>query len=96
MNKTNDSSGVLHYYETIRSLQAQVIESQTELLHQIASKMADIIRQEGRIFLFGTGHSHLLVEEGFFRAGGIAAVVPIFVPQVLMLHESARMSSQLE
>ncbi len=89
-------TGVNLYYEAITQIQSQVIENQHDRLCQIAGIMAEIIRRDRRIFLFGTGHSHLLAEEGFFRAGGLAAAAPIFTPQALMLHESARMSSQLE
>jgi uncharacterized phosphosugar-binding protein len=47
------------------------------------------------IYLFGTGHSHMLAEEGHYRAGGIAAVVPILAP-ALMLHEGAVESTRRE
>jgi len=96
VSSLNQPSGIQRYYESITRLQAEVIESQQVTLSQVAEKMAEVIARDGRIFLFGTGHSHLLVEETFFRAGGLAAAVPMFAPQVLMLHESARMSSQLE
>src|SRR5690606_34303209 len=45
--------------------------------------------------VFGTGHSHMMAEEAFYRAGGLAAAVPIFSPP-LMLHEDVALSSQLE
>jgi len=35
------------------------------------------------IHTFGTGHSHLIAEEAFFRAGGIAAVNPILDIEVI-------------
>lgn len=88
--------GILGYVREITRLQQQVIETQLEILGEIAGLMANVIRQEQRIFLFGTGHAHILGEESYFRAGGIASAVPIFTPQVLMLHESAVMSSRLE
>ena len=88
--------GIRRYYEQIRQLQSQVIESQMDLLETIARQMAEVVRRDGRIFTFGTGHSHMLAEESFYRAGGIAAAVPMFAPMILMLHESARLSSQVE
>ena len=88
--------GIRAYAREIMRIQEQVIETQLETMGKIAQQMAEVIRQERRIFLFGTGHSHLLAEEAYFRAGGIPAAVPIFTPQVLMLHESALMSSRLE
>lgn len=96
MNDSKDFSGIKRYYEAVTQLQSRVIETQLDTLGEIAGKMAEVIRQERRIFLFGTGHSHLMVQESFFRAGGLAAATPMFIPQALMLHESSRMSSQLE
>ena len=90
------TSGILAYSTAITRLQQKVIESQLETLGVIAGLMTEAVMAERRIFLFGTGHAHMMAEESYFRAGGIAAAVPIFTPQVLMLHESALMSSRLE
>lgn len=84
------------YLEAIQALQKRVIEGQSDdLLAQVAARMAETIAGDGRLFLFGTGHSHLLAEEAFFRAGGLAAAVPIFSSS-LMLHENVELSSRLE
>ena len=45
--------------------------------------------------MIGTGHSHILAEELFYRAGGLAAINPILVDR-LMLHLSAADSTRLE
>jgi len=47
------------------------------------------------IYLFGTGHSHMLAEEGHYRAGGLACIVPVLSATV-MLHEGAVAGSRLE
>lgn len=44
---------------------------------------------------FGTGHSHMLAEELFYRAGGLVKVYPI-LDEPLMLHKNASRSSQVE
>lgn len=49
----------------------------------------------GLIRVFGCGHSHILAEETFYRAGGLVPISPIFY-EPLMLHESASESSVLE
>jgi uncharacterized phosphosugar-binding protein len=91
-----EAAGVLAFYHQISTLQQQIVESQLDVLTTVAAQMADIVRRGERIFSFGTGHSHMLCEESFYRAGGIAAAVPMLRPSVLMLHESPRMSSQVE
>jgi uncharacterized phosphosugar-binding protein len=73
----------------------QVEETQAGPIHAAGQLMADCLARSGLIHIFGTGHSHLLAEEIFFRAGGLAAVNPIF-DSGLMLHESALTSTDLE
>jgi uncharacterized phosphosugar-binding protein len=89
------ATGIERYYEAILRVQNQVINSQIDVLQQVAQVMADTIRTHGRLFLFGTGHSHMLAEEAHYRAGGLAAAVPILLP-ALMLHESAALSTYHE
>jgi uncharacterized phosphosugar-binding protein len=88
-------NGIDRYFHAIQILQTHVIESQREQLIRVAQIMAETISQDGRVFVFGTGHSHMLAEEGHFRAGGLAPVVPIF-SSALMLHEGALLSARLE
>lgn len=45
--------------------------------------------------VFATGHSHMFMEELFYRAGGLVPIDPIFVPS-LMQHEGAIRSTHLE
>jgi uncharacterized phosphosugar-binding protein len=89
------SNGVDRYFEAVKELETRVIESQRERLIEVAHRMADTTRRDQRIFLFGTGHSHLLAEEGFYRAGGLANVVPILAEH-LMLHHLPSLGSRLE
>jgi len=43
-------------------------------------------KADKRLFIYGTGHSHLLAEELHFRAGGLAITVPIDSPGALSHH----------
>jgi uncharacterized phosphosugar-binding protein len=95
VNFSKPGDAVERYFQRIQELQSKIIASQKGTLIRVAGRMAETIRQDRRILTFGTGHSHMLSEEGFFRAGGLAAVVPIF-SSMLMLHENAEVSSKLE
>ena len=90
-----NNDGIQRYWTAIQALQKQVIDEQAELLGRVAAAMAETISADRRIFLFGTGHSHMLAEEGHYRAGGLAPVVPILLSS-LSLNESAVLSGQLE
>ncbi len=45
-------------------------------------------RSDNRVYIFGTGHSHVMAEEMHYRAGGLAITVPILAAPI-MLHEGA-------
>jgi uncharacterized phosphosugar-binding protein len=95
MENTNQNQGLLRYLDAIRELQTRVIETQLELLGQVSGQMVEAVRSGKRIFVFGTGHSHMLAEESFYRAGGLAAAVPILLTD-LMLHENTELAGRLE
>ena len=89
------STAFERYLQTIRELQAHVVQSQRAKLLELAQRMAETTSRDQRIFLFGTGHSHLIAEEGFYRAGGLANVVPILTEH-MMLHHLPSLGSHLE
>ena len=82
------------YFRTI-SEKLKVAFDQKIKIQQAATWIADSIEQNGWIFTSGTGHSHLLAEEIFYRAGGFARIIPILDP-ALMLHENASKSTEVE
>ena len=83
------------YLQAITELQTRVLEDQRAILIGVAERMAETTRRDRRIFLFGTGHSHLLAEEGFYRAGGLANVVPVLAGH-FMLDQLPALGSRLE
>ena len=60
-----------------------------------ADLVADALAGGGDVHAFGTGHSHMLAEELYYRAGGLVDVRPILF-EGLMLHASAPLSTALE
>ncbi len=64
-------------------------------IRRAAELVADAIGRGGVVHAFGTGHSHMLAEELFYRAGGLVRVEPILF-EGLMLHAGARLSTHLE
>jgi uncharacterized phosphosugar-binding protein len=91
----SSSNGIDRYLQAVKELETRVIENQRKRLSEVAQQMAETTRRDQRIFLFGTGHSHMLAEEGFYRAGGLANVVPMLVEH-LMLHQLPSLGSRLE
>lgn len=83
------------YFKRVQERLELVEKQETPAMLVAAEKVAEAIQTGGIIQLFGCGHSHILTEEVFYRAGGLVPVKPIFV-EPLMLHEGAVQSSQLE
>ncbi len=83
------------YFETLRILLDQIEMSQAGVIGRTADVIADSLAAGGVLHIFGTGHGHLLAEELFYRAGGLAPVNAILAPG-LMLHDSAQASTLLE
>jgi uncharacterized phosphosugar-binding protein len=88
-------NGLDQYCSAIQALQSKAVTAQRGELIEIATRMAECVERDDRILLFGTGHSHMLAEEGHYRAGGLANVVPM-LQSALMLHESSLLSGRLE
>ncbi len=81
-------AGVLAQFEQVRTTQAAALETG-------AAWIAEALGADHLLYAFGSGHSHVMAEEVFFRAGGLVRAVPILDPP-LMLHEGAQASTQLE
>jgi uncharacterized phosphosugar-binding protein len=74
---------------------ATIRDGQEAAFEAAASAMQRAAADDRLIYLFGTGHSHMMAEEGHYRAGGLACIVPVLVSTV-MLHEGAVAGSRLE
>ena len=77
-----------------RKLQ-QVLEHEMPNIRAAAELVTESCRQGGRFYVFGAGHSHMVAEELYLRAGGLALVHGILPPE-LMLHEMPNKSTYLE
>lgn len=85
----------VEYFENLQKIIARIATEQLDNIEKAARAVADTLKNGGRIHAFGTGHSHMLAEEIFYRAGGLVNVNPILETS-LMLHESAAKSTELE
>lgn len=70
---------VTEYRDTLQRLMNQIADTQLDAIERGAQLLCDATRDDRLIHLIGTGvHSRLAAEDGFFRAGGLANVNPIF------------------
>ena len=65
------------YTSSVVSLLERFSSSQAEALVAAATQIVDAHRTGKRFLVFGTGHSHMVAEEFYSRAGGLAFVTPM-------------------
>ena len=83
-------NGLISILDRIRREQAAHIRAASRIV-------AETLSNDGIIHTFGTGHSHIIAEEAFFRAGGIAPINPILHESTVFLNgalESTRIERQ--
>jgi uncharacterized phosphosugar-binding protein len=77
--------------QTLERLRA----TQWDAIATVAGWLGEALARDGWLYVFGTGHSHLVAEEVFYRAGGLAHAVPMLDPRI-MLHENAIQATYTE
>jgi uncharacterized phosphosugar-binding protein len=95
MQQKRDLQGAQAYMEAVRERLDALASRELEAIDQAAAAIVETVEAGGLVYLFGTGHSHMLAEEGHHRAGGLAAVCPI-LSSSLMLHEGSTLSGKME
>ena len=94
MTDANTSAG-RRYLAIAGSLVERLATTEWPRIEAAATAMADALAAGHVLHAFGSGHSHMLAEEMFYRAGGLVRVRPILFDG-LMLHASALLSTALE
>ena len=65
------------YENKICQLLKKISTQENKKIITVANEFFKTYKKNGMIYLFGTGHSHMIAEEGHFRAGGFAPICPI-------------------
>ena len=76
------------YIRHLETLIASLKDSQLPKITACSKRIGDCLMKGGMVYILGTGHSHALAEEMFYRAGGLVRITPMLDPG-LMLHHSA-------
>jgi uncharacterized phosphosugar-binding protein len=87
--------GAEQYLTEALALAARAAETQLTAVKEAAELVADALGAGKQFWAFGTGHSHVIAEELYGRAGGLADMRAVLEPG-LMLHEGLLKSSLLE
>jgi len=83
------------YRDNIVAILDRLLAEETAPMDAARDAIARTLAGGGILHVAGSGHSHMLAEEVFYRAGGIAAAQAI-LDDDLMLHRGAERSTRLE
>jgi uncharacterized phosphosugar-binding protein len=73
------------YIDGLQAVLERIKREQSSNIMRAGQIVAASISAGGIVHTFGTGHSHLIAHEAFFRAGGIAAINPILEERLIFL-----------
>lgn len=84
-----------NYFEQVDIVLEKVQNTQHKAIETAAQMIANSWKQDGMLYVFGCGHSHIIGEDLFYRAGGTASICAM-LDSDLMLHGGAVKSSHYE
>ena len=74
------------YFEALIGILRSLAAQQADAIQQAGAMVAQAIAGRGVVHTFGSGHSHMIAEEAFFRAGGLGPVNPLLDDALIFLH----------
>ncbi len=83
------------YLQEIINILQRIEQEERASMQTVSERVAKVIKDDGLVYVFGCGHSHLPALDAFYRAGGLANVSPILDAD-LMLFNGAAKSSRME
>lgn len=81
------------YYNALTETLEKIKVTQKDNIKKAAEKVAQTIIDDGIIYVFGCGHSNIIAEDAFYRAGGLANVCPMFDADLMLFNGAAKSSS---
>ena len=85
----------IDYYKEVIKIIKNIQKNQKNKISKTAQLIKKSYKDGGILYLFGTGHSHMLTIEAFFRAGGYAGACPI-IDKRIDFTSGARKATSLE
>ena len=85
----------LEYAHAMQTVLDSIVEQEMGKILQAADVIANAVAQDGILYTFGTGHSHVVAEDVAYRAGGLVPVDAILEAS-LTGHEKVRQSEFME
>lgn len=77
------------YFNALKKILDRIESEQTPVICEAGKLVSTSLARGGILHTFGSGHSHMISEEAFFRAGGLVPVNAILDKRLLFLNGAA-------
>ena len=71
------------YFTNVNNIVKRIFETQGTRIEQVAEMVSDAISKDGLVHVLGVGHSHIVAEEVFWRAGTLVPIHAILEPSMI-------------
>ncbi len=85
----------MHYTEAVLELISKLKNESKDAIQKSVAIVIEAVESGGLIYVFGAGHSSILAEEAFHRAGGLIPVYPI-LHDFLSPHITPKIAGKME
>lgn len=85
----------LEFHGIVSEMLSKIMDTQLPMIQKLGKIIAEKTLEGSILFGFGTGHSHVIAEELYIRAGGLFTAKGILEPE-FMLHGTKWKSTALE
>ncbi len=78
---------IREYLDELENRMERILAEQRPMMERAARMVADQVKADKLVYVFGSGgHSNMMAEEMFHRAGGLACISPVFADSIRIPH----------
>lgn len=81
------------FFRVVERLLSRVVEEEAEAMRKASGLLFEVMKRGGILHVVGAGHSAIIGEELFYRAGGLAIVNPLLNSDINVAHGAERSTS---
>lgn len=85
-----------NFIDIVKKNLDQIIETQSNVISDAATKVVDCIQRGNSVFVFGCTHAGIIAQEMFYRTGGLAILNPLLPPGLTCDVRPITLTSSLE
>ncbi|MFM1542607.1 SIS domain-containing protein [Helcococcus ovis] len=87
---------MFEYFDKIKKILYDVEKNECENIKKFKDCLVEATINKNNIYIFGASHAGILVQEMYYRAGGLITVNPIFGREISLTNQPITITSKME